>query len=103
MIHEETTASGENTNLVSRVQSRIIDLIASVRTVDTTTNLYIFVQFVKLAQVYFQRDFSTFRTSRESLAMIQNFVKDRVISEDMWPSRLPDFNPRDLYVCRSLP
>lgn len=32
VIHEETTACGENSNLVSRVQSKIIDLIASVRT-----------------------------------------------------------------------
>jgi hypothetical protein len=51
VIHEETTASGENSNLVIRVQSKIIDFIASVRTLDTTANLYISVQFVKLTQV----------------------------------------------------
>jgi hypothetical protein len=50
VIHEESTATGENSNLLSRVQSKIIDLIAFERTVDTTANLYVFVQ------VYFQQD-----------------------------------------------
>jgi len=103
VIHEETTASKENLNLVSRVQSKITDLIAFESTVDTTENLYVFVQFVKLTEVYFQRDVTTFRTSRESLAMIQNFVEDQVISKHTWPPRSPDFKPRDLSVCRSLP
>ena len=102
MIHEETTASGENSNLVSHFQSKIIDLIAFERTVDTTANLYAFVQFVTVTLVYFQQDSSTLRTSRESLAMIQTFVEDRVISKDTWPPRSSDFNPRDLSVCRSL-
>ena len=63
VTHEEITASGENSNLVSRVQLKIVDIIAFERTVDTTENLYIFVQFVKLTQLYFQQDGSTFRTS----------------------------------------
>jgi hypothetical protein len=103
VIHEETTATGENSNLVSRVQSKIIDLIVFERNVDTTANLYVFVQFVKPTQVYFQQDCSTFRTSREFLAMIQNFVEDGVISKDMWPPRWLEFNPRNPSVRRSLP
>jgi hypothetical protein len=43
VIHEETTASVENSNLVSRAQSKIIDLTVFERTVDATANLYVFV------------------------------------------------------------
>jgi len=45
---------------------------------------------------------ATFHTSRASMAEIQSFFGDRVISKGFWPPRLPDLTPPDYFLWRYL-
>ena len=44
---------------------------------------------------YFQQDGATSHTSHASMAEIQSFFGDRVISKGLWPPRSPDLTPPD--------
>jgi len=44
---------------------------------------------------YFQQDGATSHTSHASMAEIQSFIGDRVISKGLWPPRSPDLTPPD--------
>jgi len=47
---------------------------------------------------YFQQDGATSHTSHASVAEIQSFVGDRVISKGLWPPRSPDLTPPDYFL-----
>jgi hypothetical protein len=47
---------------------------------------------------YFQQDGATAHTSRASMAEIQSFFGDRVISRGIWPPRSPDLTPPDYFL-----
>jgi hypothetical protein len=47
---------------------------------------------------YFQQDGATCHTSRVSMAEIQAFFDDRVISKGLWPPRSPDLTPPDFFL-----
>jgi len=47
---------------------------------------------------YFQQDGATSRTSHASMAEIQSFFGDRVISKRLWPPRSPDLTPSDYFL-----
>jgi len=40
----------------------------------------------------------TLHTSHTSMAEIQSFISDRVISKGLWPPRSPDLTPPDCYL-----
>ena len=44
---------------------------------------------------YFQQDGATSHTSHASMAEIQSFFGDCVISKVLWPKRSPDLTPPD--------
>ena len=47
---------------------------------------------------YFQQDGATSHNSLASMAEIQSFFGDRVISKGLWPSRSPDLTPPDYFL-----
>jgi len=47
---------------------------------------------------YFQHDGATSHISHASMAEIQFFFSDRVISKGLWPPRLPDLTPPDYFL-----
>ena len=47
---------------------------------------------------YFQQDGATSHTSHVSMAEIQPFSGDPVISRGLWPTRLPDLTPPDYFL-----
>ena len=47
---------------------------------------------------YFQHDGATSHTSLASMAEIQSFFGDRVISKGLWPPRSPDLTPPDYFL-----
>jgi len=47
---------------------------------------------------YFQQDGATSHTSHASMAEIQSFFCDRVISKGLWPPRSPDLTPPDYFL-----
>jgi len=47
---------------------------------------------------YFQQDGATSHTSHASMAEIQSFFGDRVISKEIWPPRSPDLVPPDYFL-----
>jgi len=56
----------------------------------------------KLSIGYFQQDGATSHTSHASMAEIQSFICDRVISKGLWPPRSPDLTPPDYFLWRYL-
>jgi hypothetical protein len=72
-----------------------------VETIKTAAYMEIFNTFVnqledeKLSIGYFQQDGATSHTSHASMAEIQSFFGDCVISKGLWPPRLPDLTPPD--------
>jgi hypothetical protein len=55
---------------------------------------------VELNKSYVHQCGATYHQSRESMAMIQGFFEDRVISTDLWPLLSPDLSPTDfLWSC----
>ena len=47
---------------------------------------------------YFQHDGATSHTSHASMAEIQSFFGDRVISKGLWPHRSPDLTPPHYFL-----
>jgi len=47
---------------------------------------------------YFQQEGATSHTSHASMAEIQYFFGDRVISKGLWPRRSPDLTPPDYFL-----
>ena len=70
-------------------------------TITTAAYMEIFNTFVnqlddeELSIGYFQNDGATSHTSHASMAKIQSFFGDRVISQAFWPQRSPDLTPPD--------
>jgi len=52
----------------------------------------------ELSIAYFQQDGATSHTSLASMAEIQSFFGDRVISKGLWPPRSPDLTPPDYFL-----
>jgi hypothetical protein len=53
---------------------------------------------IELTQGYFQQDGATCHTSNESMALINSFFMDRVVSKNLWPPRSPDLTPADYFL-----
>jgi len=73
-------------------------------TITTAAYMEIFNTFVnqldgeELSIGYFQQDGPTSHTSHASMAEIQSFFSDRVISKGFWPPRSPDLTPADYFL-----
>jgi hypothetical protein len=52
----------------------------------------------ELSVGYLQQDGATSHTSHASMAEIQSFFGDRVISKGLWPPRSPDLTPPDYFL-----
>ena len=85
-------------------RQRIIGPIFFEETIKTAAHMEIFNTFVnqlddeELSVVYFQQDGTTSHTSHASMAEIQSFFSDRVISKGFWPPRSPDLTPPDYFL-----
>jgi len=83
---------------------RIIGPIFFDATITTAAYMEIFNTFVnqlddeKLAVGYFQQDGATFHTSHASMAEIQSFFGNRVISKGLRIPRSPDLTPPDYFL-----
>ena len=56
-------------------------------------------EYVRCVRIgYFQQDGATSHTSHASMAGIQSFFGDRVISKGPWPPRSPDLTPPDYFL-----
>ena len=84
---------------------RMIGPIFFDATIRTAAYMEIFNTFVnklddkELSIGYFQQDGATSHISHASMAEIQSFFGDRVISKRLWPPRSPDLTPPD-YILR---
>ena len=73
-------------------------------TITTAASMEIFNTFVnqlddkELSIGYFQQHGATSHTSHVSMAKIQSFFGDCVISKGLWPPRLPDLTPPDYFL-----
>ena len=73
-------------------------------TITTAASMEIFNTFVnqmddeELSIGYFQQDGATSHTSHASMAKIQSFFGDRVISKGLWPLCSPDLMPPDYFL-----
>jgi len=87
---------------------RIIGPIFFDATITTAAYMEIFNTFInqlddeELSIGYFQQDGATSHTSHVSMAEIQSFFGDRVISKGLWPRRSPDLTPPDYFLWRYL-
>ena len=85
-------------------RQRIIGSIFFEETIKTAAYMEIFNTFVnqlddeELSVGYFQQDGATSHTSHASMAEIQTFFGDRVISKGLWPPRSPDLTPPDYFL-----
>jgi len=85
-------------------RQRIIGPIFFEETIKTAAYMEIFNTFVnqlddeKLSGGYFQQDGATSHTSHASMAEIQFFFGDQVISKGIWPPRSPDLTPSDYFL-----
>jgi len=52
----------------------------------------------KLSIGYFQQDGATSHTSHTSMAEVQSFFDDRVVSKGLWPPLSPDLTPPDYFL-----
>jgi len=83
---------------------RIIGPIFFDVTITTAAYMEIFNTFVnqmddeKFSIGYFQQDGATSHTSHASMAEIQSFIGDHVISKGLWPPRSPDLTPPDYFL-----
>ena len=77
-------------------------------TLNTARYLEIFNEFVdqldddELRNGYFQQDGATCHTSNESIAEIESFFDDRIISKALWQPRSPDLSPPDFFLWGAL-
>jgi hypothetical protein len=53
---------------------------------------------IELRQGYFQQDGATCHTSNASMALIQSFFDDWIISKNLWPPRSPDLTSPDFLL-----
>ena len=103
-IHEEPLHSEKNGFWCGMSRRRIIGPIFFDATITTAAYMEIFNTFVnqlddeELSIGYFQQDGATSHTSQASVAEIQSFFGDRVISKGLWPSRSPDQTPPDYFL-----
>jgi len=73
-------------------------------TLNTAHYLEIFNEFVdqldddELRNGYLEQDGATCHTSNESIAKIESFFDDRIISKALWPPRSPDLSPPDIFL-----
>jgi len=83
---------------------RIIGPIFFDATITTAAYMEIFNTFVNQLDNeepsigYFLQDGATSQTSHASMAEIQPFFGDRVISKGLWPPRSPDLTPPDYFL-----
>jgi hypothetical protein len=83
---------------------RIVAPISFDGTVNTAEYQRIFMEFIEqlddieLNQGYFQQDGATCHTSNASMALIQSFFDDRIISKNLWPPRSPDLTSPDFFL-----
>ena len=98
-IHEEPPHS-EKTGVWCGVSWwRIISSIFFDATITRAAYMEIFNTFVnqldneELSVGYFQQDGATSHAPDTSMAEIQSFFGDRIISKGLWPQRLPDLTP----------
>jgi len=56
----------------------------------------------ELRNGYFQQDGATCHTSNESMAEIESFFDDRIISKALWPPRSPDLSPPNSFLWGTL-
>jgi len=100
-IHEESLHSEKTGVWCGMSRRRIVGPIFFDSTTTTSAYMEIFNTFVnqldeeELSIGYFQQDGATSHTSHASMAEIQSFFGDRVISKGFWPPRLPDLTPPD--------
>jgi hypothetical protein len=73
-------------------------------TVTSQVYIELFREFVnqlddqELTFGYYQQDGATKQTSGVSMAEVESFFPDRVISRELWPSRSPDLTPPDFFL-----
>jgi len=97
-IHEVPLHSEKTRVLCAISRRRIIGPIFFHETLNTARYLEIFNEFVdqlddaELRNCYFQQDVATRHTSNESMAEIESFFDDRIISKALWPPRSPDLS-----------
>jgi len=103
-IHEEPHHSEKIGVWCGMSRRRIIGPNCFEETIKTTAYIEIFNTFVnqlddeELSIGYFQQDGATSHTSLASMAEIQSFFGDRVISKTLWPHRSPDLTPPDYFL-----
>jgi len=105
VIHEEPLHSEKIVVWYGMSRRRIFGPIFSDATTITTAPCTdIFSTFVnqlddeELSTGYFQQDGATSHTSHVSMAQIQSFFGDPVISKGLWPLRSPDLTPPDYFL-----
>ena len=65
----------------------------------------------ELTTGYYQQDGATCHTANASMREIEFFLKDRIISKNLWPPRSPNLTPADFFlwgllkgkVCKNTP
>jgi hypothetical protein len=84
-------------------QRRIIGPMFFDTTVTSQVYIELFREFVnqlgdqELTLGYYQQDEATSLTFGVSMAEVESFFPDRVISRGLWPPRSPDLTPKILY------
>jgi len=103
-LNEEPLHSEKTGVWCGMSRRRIIGPILFDATITTAAYMEIFNTFVnqlddeELSTGYFQQDVPTSHTSHASMAEIQFFFGDRVISKGLWPPRSPDLTPSDCFL-----
>ena len=52
----------------------------------------------ELTTEYYQQDGATCHTANGSMREIESYLKDRIISKNLWPPRSPDLTPADFFL-----
>jgi len=103
-IHEEPPHSEKTVVCCGMSRRRIIGPIFFDATITTAAYMEIFNTFVnqlddeELSIGYFQQDGATSHTSHASMAKIQFFFGDRVISKGLWPLCSPNLTLPDYFL-----
>jgi len=106
--HEEPLHSEKMGVWFGISRQRLIGPIFFEGTIKTAAYMEIFNTFVnqlndeELSVGYFQQGGATSHTSQASMAKIQSFFGDRVISKGVWPPRSPDLTPPDYFLWKYL-
>ena len=103
-MHEEPLHSEKTGVWCGMSRRRIIGPIFFDATITTAAYMQIFNTLVnqlddeELSIGYFQQDGPTSHNSHASMAEIQSFFGDRIISKGLWPPRSPDLTPPDYFL-----